>query len=460
MSDLGPTATTRQRTLNFRLRLILKCGLLHGPAPRMASLTSKPPSKPVQALKNGVWFANVVLLYAEEIKMSRSEVSKYLHCAYRGFYAKMGKGGLRRMKNKRDRVILGISGAAGGLVGFFGATYLNRLGIGGLDWIYIFLGVIIALYAQIILHETGHLVFGLLSHYKFVSFRVGNIVIYKSQGKMYWGRYRIAGTAGQCLMVPPNMKDGKIPYQLYNFGGAIMNLIVAGIATIVLFLAEVGLLSGTICIAMIFFGIFLAFTNGFPFRFGGIDNDGYNAFSLGENHDSLRAFWIQLKVNEMLTGGMRLKDMPEDWFEKPEEESLENNMIATVAAIRCNRLLDMKAFDEANQEIEWLLNCENGLVGIHERLLQIDQIFCEIFGEQREDMLNGMMEKEMESFIKTMKFFPSILRTQYAYALLVEKDSKKASEIKKKFQKVMEKHPYKGDVESEWELIHYCEDNM
>ena len=51
MSDLGPTATTRQRTLNFRLRLILKYGLLRGPAPRMASSTSKPPSKPVQALK-------------------------------------------------------------------------------------------------------------------------------------------------------------------------------------------------------------------------------------------------------------------------------------------------------------------------------------------------------------------------------------------------------------------------
>ena len=51
MSDLSPTATTRQRTLNFRLRLILKYGLLRGPAPRMASLTSKPPSKPVQALK-------------------------------------------------------------------------------------------------------------------------------------------------------------------------------------------------------------------------------------------------------------------------------------------------------------------------------------------------------------------------------------------------------------------------
>ena len=51
MSDLRPTAATRQRMLTYRLRLILSCGLLCGPAPQMASLTSKPPSKPVQALK-------------------------------------------------------------------------------------------------------------------------------------------------------------------------------------------------------------------------------------------------------------------------------------------------------------------------------------------------------------------------------------------------------------------------
>lgn len=71
MSDLRSTAATRQRTLNFRLRLILKYGLLRGPAPRMASLTSKPPSKPVQALNCNVWSVNTLLLYVKFWKMSR-----------------------------------------------------------------------------------------------------------------------------------------------------------------------------------------------------------------------------------------------------------------------------------------------------------------------------------------------------------------------------------------------------
>ena len=45
-----PTAAIRQRTLNFRLRLILKWNFYRSVPLRMASPTSRPPSKPVQAL--------------------------------------------------------------------------------------------------------------------------------------------------------------------------------------------------------------------------------------------------------------------------------------------------------------------------------------------------------------------------------------------------------------------------
>ena len=461
MSDLRPTATTRQRTLNFRLRLILKYGLLRGPAPRMASLTSKPPSKPVQALKFGVWFANVVLLYEEFCEMSRYVDGEILDCTPMHPCVKIGIGGEKDMdkSKKKEWIILGISGAAGGIVGYFGAAYLEKLGIGGLDWIFIFLGTILTLYAQIILHEVGHLICGLISGYKFVSFRVGSFILYKKQGKIHLGRYSIAGTAGQCLMTPPNLKEGKIPYQLYNFGGAIMNLAVAGIATILFALCNFGVFGGTICITLIMWGVLLLITNGIPMRLGGIDNDGYNALCLGENPEALRAFWIQLKVNEMLTGGMRLKDMPEDWFQQPDEEGMQNNMIAAIEAMRCNRLLDKMSFDEANRAIGEVVNYKNGMVGIQKMLLKADQIFCEILGERREEILNKMQDRELVNFMKSMKTYPGVIRTQYAYALLIKQDEKKAEQYKKQFEKIMEKHPHEGEVESEWELIKHCEQN-
>ena len=44
----GRRAAIKLLTRNYRLRLILSSGLLRGPGPRMASPTSKSPSKPVQ----------------------------------------------------------------------------------------------------------------------------------------------------------------------------------------------------------------------------------------------------------------------------------------------------------------------------------------------------------------------------------------------------------------------------
>ena len=58
--DQRPTAAIRLRSLNYRLRLYLVSGLLRGPGPRMASLTAKPPSKPVQPRMHGYlyWLAD------------------------------------------------------------------------------------------------------------------------------------------------------------------------------------------------------------------------------------------------------------------------------------------------------------------------------------------------------------------------------------------------------------------
>ena len=81
------------------------------------------------------------------------------------------------------------------------------------------------MYVQLIIHELGHLIFGLLSGYKFSSFRIGNLMLLKTGGKLKIKKLKIAGTAGQCLMSPPDMKDNKMPVIAYNLGGAILNLL-------------------------------------------------------------------------------------------------------------------------------------------------------------------------------------------------------------------------------------------
>ena len=103
----------------------------------------------------------------------------------------------------------------------------------GLIGAYVWL--LVANFLQTVIHEAGHLVFGLMSGYQYCSFRIGSFMWIKQDGKMRVKRFSLAGTGGQCLMAPPDLVDGKMPYVLYNMGGCLANLIVSVIpAAIVL----------------------------------------------------------------------------------------------------------------------------------------------------------------------------------------------------------------------------------
>ncbi|MBQ8404377.1 MAG: M50 family metallopeptidase [Clostridia bacterium] len=306
-------------------------------------------------------------------------------------------------------------------------------------------------FVHIIAHEAGHLIFGLLTGYKFCSFRIGSAIIVKEDGKYKLKNYSLAGTGGQCLMAPPEMREGKVPYVLYNFGGVIINLII-GAVCLVLFLAlpEATFLSVAL-IMSVFIGFFTAATNGIPMQTGLVSNDGYNALSLGKDEDALRSFYCQLKVNEYVTKGVRLRDVPEELFVVRDGASLANPLNNTMLVFTCNRLIDEHRFAEARFEIEKLLGNEN-VLGVHKNMLVCDLVFCKLLVGEAESAAN-MLDKGQKRFMAAMAKNPSILRTWYSYALLFEKDEAKAKKYKADFEKNAAVYPYKGDIESERELM-------
>ena len=151
-------------------------------------------------------------------------------------------------------------------------------------WLLIYLLVFYAAYfIHIIVHESGHLVFGLLTGYTFLSFRIGSLTVTKEGGKLRFARYSLAGTLGQCLLCPPEEKEGKIPFILYNLGGSAFNVILALIC-IALYAAfpSVPVLSVLLMCGFVV-GLLTAATNGIPMQMGLVNNDGYNAVSLGKD---------------------------------------------------------------------------------------------------------------------------------------------------------------------------------
>ncbi len=319
---------------------------------------------------------------------------------------------------------------------------------------------IVSIYAMavvhIIVHEAGHLVFGKISGYKFSSFRILNIMLIKKDGKLKLKKLNITGTLGQCLMIPPEMKDGKIPIMLFNFGGVLMNVIVSVPFFVLYFIfPDIKILSALFIIFAII-GIVLAFANGVPMG-SNIANDGRNALSASKSKEAMRAFYIQLKINEEFSKGIRCKDMPGEWFTLPTDEEMKNPIIAAIGVFSCDRLIDERRFSEAAERINHILKIESGIISIHRNMMKSELIYIELITENRKEVIDSMLTKEQQAYAKAMKAYPSTIRTQYAYHLLYENDIEKANQAKKKFENTAKTYPYKQDIQAERELIQIAE---
>lgn len=350
--------------------------------------------------------------------------------------------------------------ALGGFAGICLSKFTAARCIG--DNIFIcYLLFILAVYAvvflQVIVHEAGHLVFGLISGYKFSSFRIGSVIFVKNGDKIKIKRYSLAGTGGQCLMTPPEARDGKIPYVLYNLGGSLFNLI-SGSVSLVFYLifpeTSIGYLISALNMGCAYL---FALSNGIPLKMGMVNNDGHNIISLGKSEAALKAFENQFRINDLLTRGVRLKDMPAALFELPAREDMNNSLVSASAVFTCNRLMDEHRFEEAKALMETVLRSAGALVGIYKSLMTCDIIFCELALYADTEKAKRLLDKNQQKFMRAMKKNPSVIRTQYAYYSLCENNLEKAREYKDLFEKIAASYPYPAEIESERELLNIIE---
>ncbi len=370
----------------------------------------------------------------------------------------------QKKEQSQSRGALGIFVAAGIVLGVFvckaiGSFWAAHDSFGSmlLSYAVLCIWICVSLFLQLIIHETGHLVFGLLSGYRFSSFRIGSFMWMKVNGKLVCKKLTVAGTGGQCLMIPPELQDGKIPVLMYNLGGSIMNLVVGAVFFALYLLTRQNVWVSGFCLAMAMLGVTVALMNGIPLKLGMVDNDGYNALNLGKDTASMHGFWMQLKLNDELAKGKRLRDMPEEWFAVPSDEEMKNGLVAAQGVFATNRLMDRQHFEQADQLIAHMLTLDSGIVGLHRNLMLCDRLYCELIRENRREVIEKLHTKDLQKFMKTMKDYPSVIRTEYAYALLALKDMEKAEQIRKHFEKIGETHPYPGDVQSEQDMMKIAE---
>ena len=365
---------------------------------------------------------------------------------------------MKKKKNYGDiaaKIIMLLTGAVCGIFIIFTMNFFGTLVKGPAAFLLMFAEAMIIMYiasfVQTIIHESGHLIFGLITGYKFVSFRIGHFMFIKEKGRLKIKLYNVVGTAGQCLMMPPQWNE-KIPYRLYNLGGCIMNAATALFALAAYFAAGAeGFFA--LCMAMLaVMGLSMALTNGIPMRVGGISNDGMNAALLGKKENTLRAFWLQLYVNGLIAKGERYRNMPREWFRLPEGEELSDPICCAMGVMLYNFCFDMHEFDEAEQTINYMLNAP-GLLDVEKNELLCELLFLRVLRGAPKEEIDSLLTPKLDKYIKATANYVSRRRLAYAYQLLYLKNCSTAQKCLEVFERTAATYPYSAETENEREII-------
>lgn len=381
-----------------------------------------------------------------------------------------------KTNKKKNKFLSGIiffvvCGSIGATLGILSQTYLKELMSNYIKSDNIFLELIksygfiliffLGYMIHIIIHEVGHLVFGLMTGYSFVSFRIGSFTIIKEKGHISYKKFNIPGTAGQCLMMPPQIKEGKYPFIMYNYGGGIMNLIVAIIGILIATLIEgLPMLFSAILILISAGGIFAAVTNIIPLKIGGISNDGYNVISMLKDENARRSFYLQLRVNGLQSQGMRIKDMPLEELKVNEGIDLTNPLNTSIKLMEYNWYLDNMNFQRAKQCLEDFTPYMDKVIPLYGNEINCERIFLELIGECNKDFIDDIYDKSLRKYIKAAKFMIGKKRLLMAYEIFYSKDREKAINYYEDTRKLAMKYPVKGEADMELMLVNWMRKTM
>lgn len=329
-------------------------------------------------------------------------------------------------------VLIGLGLYGGLMIGYLAAeanfSIWLLLGVGVIT-------VIISVLIHILIHELGHLVFGKLSGYDFVSYRVGSHMLQKSKGVYSYKRYQIPGTGGQCLMSPSGLPE-TYPYAMYNWGGVIFNGFASFIALLI-FLSFSSLMVKYVATIFIIMGLFLAIMNSVPMKNG--TSDGSNLAAIKANPKAREALWYVLKQNELFVAGETLNTIDKRFvplFDKQDvKDGLTMNAYVNAVFASARNLTPLQKlayYDDLVTDDLPYIPVLKGAIDLEyhtQQMLATDTI--------------PTASRELEIILKGMKHTPEVIVYQYLKVKGTEAARTQALATLKRMRKT---YPYVGNV--------------
>ena len=334
----------------------------------------------------------------------------------------------------------------------------------GLKLVYMLVAAVLAsltaFIVQLIVHEGGHLVAGLLTGYKFVSFRFLNFTLIRKDGRMQWRKYDLAGTGGQCLLTPPDKPIDEIDTRWYNAGGVLANLLLSLLGIILLITVDMPGWLNIFWGVTAFIGIFFAITNGIPMKLGGVANDGHNLFQMEKDPTGKRYFLNILKSNALNQEGVQPKDMPADLFELPEQPcDWKDQLFVGNVLLSASRMMNLHQWEEAYELLREAYTHKKDIMPLYlNELNAMMVVSCIATG--RDEEARKHYNKSTKDHVALHASTQSDKRlVAMAVALVLDNDRTAAEEMYNELQATKERFIHQGDVAMSLDLMRWMLDS-
>ena len=325
--------------------------------------------------------------------------------------------------------------------------------------IWMLIAVVIAFFLNIVIHEGGHLVAGLMTGYRFVSFRFLNWTLIRQSGRLHWRNFELAGTGGQCLMAPPDKPLEQIDTRWYNAGGVLANIIVVLLSLLLIWVFDLPQWLNILLIMMIAVALFTVLTNGIPMKVGGVANDGLNLLQLEKDLPGKQCFCNILEVNARSQEGETYNDMPERLFDLPQHIDWKNCMHVGSVLSAATRMIALHQWEDAYRLLTEALTHKDDIMTLYQwELENMMTLTCIAIG--RDEEARQHYNPDVAKYISQHASTQSDKRlTPMAVALALDGARDKGEEMLHQLEADSDKYIHQGDVAISLELMRWLLDN-
>jgi hypothetical protein len=288
------------------------------------------------------------------------------------------------------------------------------------------------------MHEAGHLLFGLLTGFRFHSFRLLSYV-WVNEGGILVRKKSKSIAIGQCLMSPPHQEDN-FKFVLYNLGGGLLNLFCFFITFVLCIFLRGNDIAEIILSGFFVANLVLGVMSLVPMCFR-LPNDGYNALKASRSPDAKHGMYLMLRVNDEITSGKRYREYDEYAFGVSDTAKLSNCFVAYVIMCEAARFYDLGRYADSMRTLKRIPL--DKIPRYYRNLICIEYIYDALVRNLDVERAKELYAQEGMKILFRMGT-PSLFRVQSAYAFFAKNDKLEAEVFLAKAKKSLTTYENKG----------------